>query len=142
MNSSDKDARARLSWMWVFVMLNMIFADILTFMKADVLKQFMEGRAEQIVVTPEFLLLAAVVTEIPIAMVVLSQFLPRRANRWANVIAGALTIAYIWGGGLLTAPHYLFFAAVQSVACIYIVWFAWKWRELDERVLARDLAVE
>jgi len=140
MTTSDKDARARLSWMWVFVMLNMIFADILTFMKADVLKQFMEGRAEQVVITPEFLLLAAVVTEIPIAMVVLSQLLPERANRWTNMVAAVLTVAYVWGGGLLTAPHYIFFAGVQTAACLYIAWFAWRRREADERVVAREFA--
>lgn len=140
MTSVDKDARARLSWMWVFVMLNMIFADILTFMKADVLRQFLEGRAEQIVITPEFLLLAAVITEIPIAMVVLSQLLPRPVCRWANMVAGVLTVTYIWGGGLLSAPHYIFFAAVQTVACIYVIRYAWKWRDADERAVAGELA--
>lgn len=142
MTTPDKEARARLSWMWVFVMLNMIYADILGFMKADVLQQFLQGRAEQIVITPEFLLLAAVVTEIPIAMVVLSQLLPKRANRWANIVASVFTIAYIWGGGLLSAPHYLFLAGVETVACLYIAWFAWRRREVDERVTARDFATE
>lgn len=133
--ASADGARARLSWMWVFVMLNMIFADILTFMKADVLRQFLEGRAEQVVITPEFLLLAAVITEVPIAMVVLSQLLPKPACRWANMFAAVVTIAYIWGGGLLTAPHYIFFAAVQTVALSYIIRLAWKWRTDEERAL-------
>ncbi len=134
MNSADTAVRARLSWMWVFVMLNMIFADVLSFMNASVLKGFLAGRAEQITITPEFLLLAAIVTEIPIAMVVLSQVLSKRANRWANMIAGPLTIVYIWGGGLLSMPHYIFLAGAQTLALLYIVRFAWKWREADERV--------
>lgn len=142
MASADKGARARLSWMWVFIMLNMIFADILSFMKADVLKQFIEGRAEQIVITPEFLLLAAIITEIPIAMVVLSQLLPRPVCRWANMIAGAVTIAYIWGGGLLSAPHYIFLAAVQTIAGVYVIRYAWGWREADEHALPGRLAAE
>lgn len=142
MTREDNGARARLSWMWVFVMLNMIFADILTFMKADVLKQFMEGRAEQIVITPEFLLLAAIITEIPIAMVVLSQLLPKPACRLTNMVAGVVTIAYIWGGGVLSAPHYIFFAAVQTVALVYVIRFAWRWRDADERALAGELVAE
>ena len=71
--------------MWVFVMLNMIFADIFSFENAAFLKQLMAGHAGEITITPEFLLLAAVVTEVPIAMVVLSQALPQRVARWANV---------------------------------------------------------
>lgn len=138
MNSADKDVRARLSWMWVFVMLNMIFADIFSFMNAAFLKQLMAGHAGEITITPEFLLLAAVVTEVPIAMVVLSQVLPQRVARWANVIVSVLTIAYVFAGDL-AAPHYIFIAGLEILGCLYIAWFAWRWREADERVLARDL---
>ncbi len=141
MNGTDMAVRARLSWLWVFVMLNMIFADILSFMNASVLKGFLAGRAEQIAITPSFVLMAAVVTEIPIAMVVLSQMLPKRANRWANMIAAALTIAYIWGG-LLNMPHYIFLAAAQTLALLYIGRLAWTWREADERVAAGTLVTE
>lgn len=139
MNSADKDVRTRLSWMWVFVMLNMVLADVFSFMSPGALKMLMEGRAEEITITPEFLLLAAVVTEIPLAMVVLSQVLPKRANRWANVIVSVLTIAYVWGGGVLSAPHYIFIAGLETLGCLYIARFAWRWSEADERVLGRDL---
>jgi hypothetical protein len=139
MNSSDSDVRARLSWMWVFVMLNMLLADVLSFMSPGALKMLMEGRAEEITITPGFLLLAAVVTQIPLAMVVLSQMLPKRANRWANVIVGVLTIAYVWGGGTLSAPHYLFIAGLETLGCLYIGWFAWRSYRADVRVPARDL---
>ena len=124
--------------MWAFVMLNMIYADILSFMNADVLKQIMAGRADQIAITPEFLLLAAVLTEIPIAMVVLSQVLPMPVNRWANMIAGVFTIVYVIGLGT-AAPHYIFLAGLEILACVYITWVAWSWRAQDERVVARDL---
>ncbi len=120
----------------------MIFADIFSFMNASVLQGFLAGRAEQIVITPTFVLLAAVVTEIPIAMVLLSQLLPKRANRWANMIASVVTIAYIWGGGLLSMPHYIFMAGAQTLALLYIGWLAWTWREAEERVIARDLVAE
>jgi len=142
MDSIDTDGRSRLSWMWVFVMLNMIYADIFSFMNAGVLQGFLEGRAEEIVITPTFLLVAAIVTEIPIAMAVLSHALPQRANRWANMIVSIFTIAYIWGGGLLSMPHYVFIAGIETVVLVYIARFAWKWRAADERVLARNLATE
>ncbi len=124
--SSNADARARLSWMWVFVLLNMVFADIFSFMNADFLRQIMEGRVDQMDVTAAFLLAAAVVTAFPIAMVVLSQVLPARANRSANVIVSVGTIAYIWIGGVLTLPHYIFFATLETIGCLYIALYAWR----------------
>ena len=76
------DKRARFSLLWVFVMLNMVYADIPTFMMAGTLKDILAGHVGQIEFTPNFLLLAAVMTEVPIAMVVLSLVLPHRAARW------------------------------------------------------------
>jgi hypothetical protein len=122
-------------------MLNMIFADILSFMSAETLQQLLAGKAGQITITPSFLLLAAVLTEIPIAMVLLSLVLPQRAARWANVVAGAFTIAYIWGLGS-AAPHYLFIAGIETLGCILIVWTAWTWHGSAARMPARELLAE
>ncbi len=141
MAAMGTETRARLSWMWVFVMLNMIYADILSFMYPGYLQQILEGHAEQITITPEFLLAAAIATEIPIAMVVLTQVLPQRVARWANVAAGALTIVYVIVGRS-EAPHYIFIMALETLACIAIVWSAWTWRGADARVPARDLVAE
>ena len=133
--SSEAETRSRLSWMWVFVMLNMVYADIFSAMDAGILKQFLAGHAEQITITPNFLLLAAAVTEIPLAMVVLSQLLPRNANRWANIGVGAFTIVYIWGGGVLSMPHYIFIAGLETAALLWIVRTAWRRLGSEERVI-------
>ncbi len=138
---TDRDRRTRLSLLWVFVMLNMLLADILSFMNAGSLEQLLAGKAGEITITPGFLLLAAVLTEIPIAMVVLSLVLPQRAARWANLLAGAFTIAYVWGLGS-SAPHYVFIAAVETLGCLLIVWSAWTWQRADARMPARDLVTE
>ena len=128
MSTLATDTRARLSLLWVFVMLNMIFADILSFMSAGALKEIIEGRAGQIELTAGFLLLAAVMTEIPIAMVLLNLVLPVRALRWANLVAAAFTVAYILGMGSMTTPHYIFIAGIETLACILIAWTAWRLR--------------
>jgi hypothetical protein len=135
------DTRARLSLLWVFVMLNMIFADILSFMSAGTLSQILEGSAGQIAITPNFLLLAAVMTEVPIAMVVLSLVLPHRAARWANVGAAAFTIAYVIGLGS-ASPHYIFIAGIETLACVVIVWQAWTWREPAASLQAQAVLAE
>ena len=46
------DMRARLSLLWVFVMLNMFYADVLSFMSAGTLKDILAGHAGQIAITP------------------------------------------------------------------------------------------
>ena len=131
----DFETRTRLSLMWVFVMLSMAYADIFSAMDAGILKQFLAGHAEQITITPNFLLLAAVVTEIPLAMVALSMLLPRTANRWANIGVGVFTIVYIWGGGVLSMPHYIFVASLETAACLYIAWTAWRCLGSEERAI-------
>jgi hypothetical protein len=120
---------ARLSLLWIFIMFNMVFADILSFIYPGALKEVLTGYAGGIHVTPGFLLAAAVVTEIPIAMIVLSRVLEHGANRWANIVAAVITIAYVVGGGSLNQLHYLFFAAMQVACALLIIWSAWRWRE-------------
>jgi hypothetical protein len=123
-------------------MLNMIFADILSFMSAGALKEIIEGRAGQIELTAGFLLLAAVMTEIPIAMVLLNLVLPARALRWANLVAAAFTVAYILGMGSMTAPHYIFIAGIETLACALIAWTAWRLRAPAEEARTGALVTE
>lgn len=141
MAATTTDTRARLSWMWVFVMFNMIFADIFSFMAPGTLQQFLEGRAEQVTITPGLLLVFAMMTEIPIAMALASQILPLRAARWANVIAAAFTALYVIGGGSAT-PHYIFIAGLEVLGCALIAWTAWTWRDAAESAPARTLSVD
>lgn len=84
----------------------MTFAGIYSFLNPGFLQGVLAGLAEELPTTPGFLLVAAVVTEVPIAMVVLARELPVRAN----IIAAIVTIAFVFGGSL--TPNYLFFASV------------------------------
>ena len=140
MSMVESEARNRLSWLWVFVGLSMLFADVFSFMSPGFLGQVMDGQAGGLAITPLFLLIAAIVTAIPIAMVVLSQMLPRRWARWANVVVGIATVAYVWGAGALDLPHYIFFASLESLACLYVAWSAWRWRSVNASAPARELA--
>src|SRR5512135_2042588 len=104
MNANGKtiqieEMKAKLSTLWIFVMFNMVFADIFSFMYPGTLQQIMTGNADGTPITPGFLLIAAMVTEIPIAMVFLSRLLKHRVNRWVNLIGGVITILWVIGGG-------------------------------------------
>jgi hypothetical protein len=76
------DTKERL---WIFALLNYLYADVLA------LWALLGTRPED---TPHLgpwaLAGAAVLMEIPIAMILASRLLPFRANRLANIIAGGL----------------------------------------------------
>jgi hypothetical protein len=123
---SGIDPRLRLSTLWIVVMFNMVFADILSFMMPGALKEIMEGSAGGLAVSGGLLLLFAILLEIPIAMIFLSRVLGRRANRVANVAASVVTMAFVVGGGS-PYPHYFFFAGVEVLCMLIIIWWSWKW---------------
>jgi hypothetical protein len=113
------DTRSRISTLWIVVLFSIVLADILGFITPGTLREFMTGHAGSLRITPEILLVFAVLLEIPVAMVFLSRVLKDRANRVTNIVAGVVTIAFVIGGGTLTL-HYAFFAAVE-VACLLLI---------------------
>lgn len=111
-----------MSTLWIVVLINMIFADILNFITPGTLAEMMTLR-----ISPGLLLVFAVLLELPIAMVFLSRVLPYRANRWANIAASGVTIPFTIGGGTANL-HYAFFATVEVVCMVAIARYAWRWR--------------
>jgi len=84
------DRKVILSSLWIFVTLNYLYCDIMSLMDPILLKQMITGQAGPIQMTQGFLLGAAIVMEIPIAMVILSRILKYRVNRSANIVAGII----------------------------------------------------
>ena len=123
--------KASLTTVWIYVMFNMVYADILSFMYPGTLQQIMAGNADVTPITPEFLLIAAIVTEIPIAMVFLSRLLKYEANRWVNIIGGVITILCVVGMGSLTLT-YVFFAAIEVACALVFIGKAWLWKPAIE----------
>lgn len=124
-NTGMEDMKVKLSTLWVFVMFNMVFADVVGFMNPGALKDIMTG-AVGLEITQELLLVFSILLEIPIAMIFLSRVLKYRANRWANIVASMITILFVIGGGS-TYLSYIFFATMEVVCMLLIIWYAWKW---------------
>ncbi|MCB0204557.1 MAG: hypothetical protein KDH89_07035 [Anaerolineae bacterium] len=129
MNTNEKtakfDVRSKLSTLWILVMFNMVFADVVGFMNPGSLEKIITGDTG-FEVTQGLLLVFAVLIEIPIAMIYLSRALNRRANQLVNTAAVVLTVLFIVGGGS-SYLSYLFFASVEIVLMLLILWFAWTW---------------
>lgn len=131
---SQEAMKSRLSALWTFVLVNMLFADVFSFMVPGALQQIAAGVVDGVQLTPGFLLIAAVLTEIPMAMIILARLLPYRANRWANILGGVFTSLWVVGLGSAT-PHYLFIASVEVLCAGAIVWLAWRWRAPESQRL-------
>jgi hypothetical protein len=127
--TTPEDMRARLSTLWIFVMFNYLYCDVLGLMDPESLKGFMNGNVGGIDITQGFLLSASILMEIPMAMVLLSRVLKYRANRWANIGAGTLMTVVQFSTlffGSSPTPFYLFFSVIEIACTSVIVWYAWK----------------
>ena len=119
-----KDRRTVLSALWVFLVLNFLYADVFSL--------FFDPAASTPIVdmSGSAIFFFAVVMETSIAMVLLARFLPRGWNRWTNVGAAALQIAllvYSLTSGTVTS-FYAFFAAIEIATLLFVAGYAWTWR--------------
>lgn len=119
------DIKIKISTLWIVVMLNLIFADILSIIVELVNKNTLDDILGEVTST---MAIAAVLTNIPILMIYFSRVLPFKINRSLNISAAILTIVYVVGGGSLT-PHYVICGAIEVIILFYIIKTAWKWVE-------------
>ena len=122
------DIKALLSTLWIFVLFNMIFRDLHEFGRPGFLKEIMTGTVNGVQITEGLLLIGGIMVEIPISMVLLSRILKYRINRWANIIAGAITIVLVINNGARDLDD-VFFATIEVLSLSLIVWCAWKWHK-------------
>jgi len=135
MNTNEKtaeidDMKAKLSTLWIFVLFNYLYCDVMALMDTELLKQYITGNIGGIQITQGFLLGAAILMEIPISMVLLSRVLKYRANRFANITAGAIMtlvqVSTLFIGSPPTS-YYIFFSIIEIATTVFIIWYAWMW---------------
>jgi Family of unknown function (DUF6326) len=123
------DPKIKLSLLWIFVLLNMAYADILSLMDpTSAIREVMGGAP----LPSGGLVLGAIIMETAIVMVILSWVLNYKVNRWVTIIIGAINIFGVVTGG--HGPYYVFFATVEVACMLLIIWFAWKWKPAVEPI--------
>jgi phosphoglycerol transferase MdoB-like AlkP superfamily enzyme len=114
--------RVRLSTLWVFMLLNYLYCDVMGLYDPTVSADL----------SRDALLAASLLMELPILMILMSRMLRDRPNRWANVMAGGfmavVQAATLFGGSGPTA-YYVFFSAIEIACLLFIVWTAWRWAQ-------------
>jgi hypothetical protein len=115
------DVKVRLSTLWVFMLFNYLYCDVLTGFDPTVPRDLSRNA----------LLAASFLMEIPIVMVLLSRILKYRPNRWANAIVGAFMVLVQVSTLFIGTPtlYYVFFSAIEIACLLFIVWTAWRWAE-------------
>ena len=120
------DPRVKLALLWIFVVLLMVYADIVSLLDpTSPIREVMAGAP----LPAGGLLAGAILMIISISPVMLSWVLSYKVNRWVSIIIGAYMIVHIVLGG--HGLYYVLFETVE-VACILLtIWFTWKWKSTD-----------
>jgi hypothetical protein len=122
-----KDRRVVLSTVWVFLVLNFIYADIFNLFFDPAAKEPSDMGFGAV-------FFFAVLMETAMLMVILARVLPIAWNRWTNVGASIVQIALLsWSlsAGSVTS-FYAFFVALEIATLLFVIGYAASWRKQAE----------
>jgi hypothetical protein len=128
-----EDWKLKISVLWLVAELSAIVGNVLELYEPGVIEGLIDGELAGMQVTPEMMLVLAILFLIGPIMAFLSLTLKDSINRWANIIVGAV----FFGFTLLTIGEYLTIQSAYSASKILIevvglvfialiVWYAWK----------------
>lgn len=119
------DRRIVLSMLWVFVVFNYLYADFIILIFRPGMYESIASRAPTAV-----MLVATLLMEILLVMAFLSRVLVYTVNRWANIVAGVIGTLFV---GVTLGPRapavYVILAGIEMISTLFIVWYAWTWRQ-------------
>jgi len=134
-----ENVKTKLAVFWLAFFCVMIMTPILELYLPGFIEELIVGEMAGSKITPELILVLAIMPMIAPVMAVLSLTLKDKANRWANIIIGI-----VFAGLSLVFPiDYLkkqdaFYAGlilvgiVEFVVAALIVWYAYKWPKKED----------
>lgn len=129
----DGNRKNLLSLLWIYLTVNYIYCDVFTLHHPKYLEAFLSGDVGGMKITEEFLLIFAVVMQIPMIMIVLSRSLTFTLNKYSNIVAGIITTSIqvftVTMGGTL---HYMFFSFFEICTGLFIIYLAVTWKQEAE----------
>ncbi len=130
----DVNVKIKLAGLWVALMFFYLYRDVLGFMEPGHVEDLLAGELAGVRITQAVLLGSAVLMAIPSAMIFLSLALKAKANRWVNIILGIVHIGILGGTFFVgeISALYAFYAVVEFLLIVLIVWHAWRWPRLEE----------
>jgi hypothetical protein len=123
----NNDRKTVVSTLWIFVLINMIYADIIGMLRPGYL-EILDTYSKEL--DKSTVLIFSVMMEVPIAMIILSRLLPLKYNRIAHMVSIPISVTYVVFGGLTDPPYsYIFFASVEIITMIVIGWIVLRARK-------------
>lgn len=118
-----------LSTLWLFVLLNFIYCDVLGLHDPHTLTAVLSGRVGDLEMTPTFLLGASLLMEIPIAMVLVARIARRAVTRVASIVAAAFMVLVQSASLFVGVPSlsYAFFSVIEIATLVVIAVVAARW---------------
>lgn len=134
--------KARLSTLWIILMFNYVYADVIGFFAPEMIEGILAGGFPGLRLTPTLLLGSALLMQPPIIMIYLSRALERNVNRIANIVLGTIYtgVNVVLNFLMASAAYAMLFGAVEVGITVLIVWYAWRWPRGDAREGEASLA--
>jgi hypothetical protein len=122
--------KTRLSVLWLINAVGGLASTLLELYEPGVIDQIRSGVKRGEPIGPAYLLLLSIVFLVPLVMAFLSQTLKDKANRWTNIITGAVYVVLV----IVVLLQYLEYQSVLAINSVFgivfsalIVWYAYKW---------------
>lgn len=116
---------------------------IALYIYGDYFELYVPGKVEKLINvtaildTPTKLFLASLLISIPSLMIALSIILKPKINRLLNMVFGillTLVVVVVGSNSLYTwLSFYVFYAFLEGIITLLIVWYAWKWPATDNK---------
>lgn len=126
------NVKLKLAALWASFMFLYIYVDYFHLYMPGALEDMLAGKVFVFEITQAFLLVVLATVTIPALMIFLSVALPAKVNRWVNIIIAGVYIPYTLFNLVGEAwMHMVFGAIVEVVLLLLVIWYAWKWPELQ-----------
>ncbi len=126
------NVKLKLAALWASFMFLYIYVDYFSVYMPGSLEGILAGKVFVFEITQVFLLVVLVTVTIPALMIFLSVALPARVNRCTNILMATVYIPYTLFNLVGEAwMHMVFGAIVEVVLLLLVIWYAWKWPELQ-----------
>jgi hypothetical protein len=124
-----EDWKIKLSVLWLLSEIAFLGTMVLGSLEPNAIQQFLNtGEIGGMKVTPELLLLYAILVLLGLVMAFLTLTLKDLMNRWVNIIVGTVGVALSIVGlsGSMAYAYSILMWVSKLVIDVLIVWYAWK----------------
>lgn len=112
--------------------MNMIFRDLHQLGKKGFIEEIITGVVIGVEITDELMVVGCFLAEILILMVLLTRILDDRWNKWANIVAGIITLVVYATAAPSADVDDIFFMIIEVVAILWIFRITARLPSLDQ----------